>query len=188
MFAQTCTHFLWDISFNLFATRVGWTEILKFINQHATNAMKCLTSETAPAELNRQLPPPPPPVSSRGILAGESTVKAWRSGRFMYWHGGTGRHAQAMTVRRFTGPARHTQKHVTVFGGGGADYLAQGRQSNHSRFLFQIGYGSVAMRVLLIFMTGGGWFATHLDYVDKNTYIITIKNCVNITTIFLNRR
>jgi hypothetical protein len=126
MFAQTCTHFLWDISFNLFATRVGWTEILKFINQHATNAMKCLTSETAPAELNRQLPPPPPPVSSRGILAGESTVKAWRSGRFMYWHGGTGRHAQAMTVRRFTGPARHTQKHVTVFGGGGGGLFSTG--------------------------------------------------------------
>jgi hypothetical protein len=52
------------------------------------------------------------------------------------------------------------------------DYLAQRWQLSLSRNLFIVGYGSVAMRVLLIFMRDDGWFAKHFDYVDKNTHII----------------
>jgi len=49
----------------------------------------------------------------------------------------------------------------------GADYLTQGRLHSHTRYLFQIGYGSVAMQVHLIFKTDGGLFAMHSDYVLK---------------------
>ncbi len=35
--------------------------------------------------------------------------------------------------------------------------------------LFIIGYGYLAMQVLLIFMIDGGLFAMHLDYALKNS-------------------
>jgi hypothetical protein len=46
-------------------------------------------------------------------------------------------------------------------------------QHSHSRFLFIIGCGYLAMQVLMIFMTDGGLFAMHLDYALK----ITLYNC-----------
>ncbi len=49
-------------------------------------------------------------------------------------------------------------------------------------------YGSVAMQILLIFMTDDGLFAIHLDYAYKSSHIIAIKNYLNMTTIFFNRR
>jgi hypothetical protein len=49
-------------------------------------------------------------------------------------------------------------------------------------------YGSVAMPVLLIFKTDYGFFAIHLDYVYKKTQSLAIKNYMDMTTLFFNRR
>ena len=54
--------------------------------------------------------------------------------------------------------------------------------------LFQIGDGFVAIRVPLIFKLGGGWFAIHLKCVYKLSFIVAIKNHMNLTIVFLNRR
>jgi hypothetical protein len=40
----------------------------------------------------------------------------------------------------------------------------------HTRFLFVIGRGYLAMWVLIIFMTDGGLFAIHFNYAHKNTF------------------
>ncbi len=37
-------------------------------------------------------------------------------------------------------------------------------------------------------MTDYDLFAIHLDYVRKDTHIIAIKNYIDMTTIFFNRR
>jgi hypothetical protein len=54
----------------------------------------------------------------------------------------------------------------------------------------QIVYGSVAMQLLLIFITDDGLVALHLDYsyYSKDTHIIAIKNYIDMTTMFLNKR
>ncbi len=49
-------------------------------------------------------------------------------------------------------------------------------------------YGFVAKQVLLVFMTDEGLFAIHLDYAAKDTHIIAIKNYIDRTIIFFNRR
>ena len=54
--------------------------------------------------------------------------------------------------------------------------------------LFQKGDGCVAIRVPLIFKLGGGWFAIHLECVYKLSFIITIKNHMNLANVFLKRR
>ena len=42
---------------------------------------------------------------------------------------------------------------------------------SHTQVQFQIGDGRVAIQVPLICKLGGGWFAIHLECVDKLSFI-----------------